>query len=66
MDLDAAERRTMRQEARDNGLEVGAVLCEQAAMRLLGGRARVNQVDRHTADVLHGMAEKIRAEKSGS
>ena len=41
--------------------EQAAVSCDDIAIRLLGGRTRVNQVDRHTAEVLRGRAAAIRS-----
>lgn len=37
-----------------------AMIPEQAARALITGRRRTNQVDRHTAEVLMRMGEKIR------
>ena len=41
--------------------EACAKLCDESAIRLFSGKSRVNQVDRHTAEVLHRHAEAIRA-----
>ena len=58
----AAER-----QAYNNALDDAAKTCSDAAIRLISnGRARVNQVDRHTADVLRGMETKIQAMKVAS
>jgi hypothetical protein len=52
-------------DARNDALDSAAEICAQAAVRLISnGRARVNQVDRHTAEVLRGMEVKILALKS--
>jgi FtsZ-binding cell division protein ZapB len=48
---------------RDTIIERCAEVCDQAATRLVGGKARVNQADRHTAVVLRGKARDIRALK---
>ena len=46
----------------EDGLRDGAKVCKDAASVLISnGRARVNQVDRHTADVLCNMERKILA-----
>ena len=41
--------------------EACAKLCDESAIRLFSGKSRVNQVDRHTAEVLRRHAEAIRA-----
>ena len=41
--------------------EACAKVCDESAARLFGGKSRVNQVDRHTAEVLRGRADAIRA-----
>lgn len=41
--------------------EACAKLCDESATRLFSGKSRVNQVDRHTAEVLRRHAEAIRA-----
>ena len=41
--------------------EACAKLCDESAIRLFSGKSRVNQVDRHTAEVLRRHAETIRA-----
>lgn len=41
--------------------EACAKLCDESAARLFSGKSRVNQVDRHTAEVLRGRADAIRA-----
>lgn len=41
--------------------EACAKLCDESAARLFSGKSRVNQVDRHTAEVLRRHAEAIRA-----
>ena len=41
--------------------EACAKACEDAAIRLLSGKARINQVDRHVAAVLQYKAADIRA-----
>lgn len=66
MELDFNERRILRQEAKDTAYEEAALLCDGAALRLLGGRTRVHAVERHTADVLQRMGEQIRALKGSS
>ena len=38
-----------------------AKVCDESAIRLFSGKSRVNQVDRHTAEVLRRHAEAIRA-----
>ena len=38
-----------------------ANICDESAIRLFSGKSRVNQVDRHTAEVLRRHAEVIRA-----
>jgi hypothetical protein len=54
----AAEVEGMRVDA----LREAASLCQNAATRLLSnGRARVNQIDRHTAEVLSAMGKRIAA-----
>ena len=44
-----------------NEREACAKLCDESAARLFSGKSRVNQVDRHTAEVLRGRADAIRA-----
>lgn len=41
--------------------EACAKLCDESAIRLFSGKSRVNQVDRHAAEVLRRHAEAIRA-----
>lgn len=41
--------------------EACAQMCDEAAIRLFSGKSRVNQVDRHTAEVLRSKAGAIRA-----
>ena len=49
------------------GLDDAANICAQAAIQLISnGRVRVNQVDRHTAEVLRSMERKILALKEQS
>ena len=43
--------------------EACAQVCEDAAIKLFCGKSRVNQIDRHTAEVLRGKAATIRARK---
>ena len=40
-----------------------AKVCDDAAIKLFCGKSRVNQVDRHTAEVLRSKAATIRARK---
>ena len=40
-----------------------AKVCDDAAIKLFCGKSRVNQIDRHTAEVLRGKAATIRARK---
>ncbi len=48
--------------ARADEREECAKICDEAAIRLLSnGKARVNEVDRHTAQVLRDKAKAIRA-----
>ena len=42
-------------------LEAAAKNCDDAAIRLFSGKSRVNQVDRHVAEVLRDKAKAIRA-----
>jgi hypothetical protein len=50
----------------ERGLRDAAAVCSLAALRLLGnGKVRVNQVDRHTAEVLRSMEQRILALKGG-
>ena len=58
-DKPAAPRTTVREAALDEAAE----LCEDAARRLICGRRRTNQIDRHTAYVLANVAKRIRALK---
>ena len=41
--------------------EACAKVCSEAAIKLFGGKSRVNQIDMHTAGVLQDTAEAIRA-----
>ena len=41
--------------------EACAQVCDEAAIRLFSGKSRVNQIDRHTAEVLRSKADVIRA-----
>jgi len=41
-------------------LEAAAKNCDDAAIRLFSGKSRVNQVDRHVAEVLRDKAKAIR------
>ena len=51
----------------ERALADAANICAQAAVRLLSnGRARVNQVDRATAEVLRYMEQKILALKDSN
>jgi hypothetical protein len=63
MELDFMERQELRNSARNSAFEQAACLLDEAAIRLLGGRARVPQADRHTAEVLREKAVLIRSMK---
>lgn len=56
-------REEMREACRNNfntAINKAAGVCADAAIRLSSnGRSRVNQVDRHTAEVLRDMEQKI-------
>jgi hypothetical protein len=43
------------------GVREAAEICKQSAIRLLSGKSRTNQVDRHTAEVLRSMEKQILA-----
>ena len=47
-------------------LERAAVLVDDAAARIRGGKKRINMVDEHTASVLDEKAAAIRALKEGT
>ena len=44
--------------------EACAKVCSEAAIKLFGGKSRVNQIDMHTAGVLQDKAEAIRARRT--
>lgn len=56
-------RGEMREACRNNynaAITKAASVCADAAIRLISnGRARVNQIDRHTAEVLRAMEQKL-------
>jgi hypothetical protein len=57
-------REEMREACRNNynaAVDAAASVCADAAIKLLSGVARVNQVDRHTAEVLRLMEKRILA-----
>lgn len=61
MEMDFVDRQRYRSEARNAALDEAAQLLDEAAIRLMGGRARVPQADQHTAAILREKAEAIRA-----
>jgi hypothetical protein len=51
----------MKPDTFADGIEAAARVAEQAAQKIIGGRKRTNEVDRHTAYVLERIAKEVRA-----